>query len=151
MKSWLITRDARVHVGIVSKERVLAANAAFYDAFARRDVTAMTDLWAQSHPVSCAHPGWDLLSGRDEVIACWLAILGAEDAPKIACSRATAEVFDRVAYVLCLETLEEGVLIATNVFVLEEGVWKIAHHQAGAIAHPNRESTDDWSFDGPVN
>ena len=35
---------------------VLAANQAFYAAFARRDTAAMDDLWARETRVACLHP-----------------------------------------------------------------------------------------------
>ena len=42
---------------IPDEHAVLAANAAFYRAFAERDVDAMDALWARSIPVACIHPG----------------------------------------------------------------------------------------------
>ena len=54
---------------------VLAANAAFYSAFATRDMTAMSELWAAEAPVACTHPGWPVLLGRDDVLASWRGIL----------------------------------------------------------------------------
>jgi hypothetical protein len=37
-------------------------------------------------------------------------------------------------FVVCHEVLPEGVLVATNVFVREDGAWKVVHHQAGPVA-----------------
>ena len=45
------------------EEAVLAANEAFYRAFAARDFAAMDALWAAEAPVACIHPGWDALVG----------------------------------------------------------------------------------------
>ena len=39
---------------------LLAANEAFYRAFASRDAEAMAGLWARTVPVACIHPGWDV-------------------------------------------------------------------------------------------
>jgi argininosuccinate lyase len=44
-----------------------------------------------------------------------------------------------VALVLCEEELEGGTLAASNFFVREDGVWRIAHHQAGQIVRRQAE------------
>jgi ketosteroid isomerase-like protein len=117
---------------------VLAANAAFYRAFAERDPDAMDALWARSDAVACVHPGWQALHGRDEVMASWRSILDSPDAPEISYSRATAMAAGEMAFVVCVESLPGGTLAATNVFVRESGEWRMVHHHAGPIA-PSRE------------
>jgi ketosteroid isomerase-like protein len=113
---------------------VLEANAAFYRAFARRDADAMAALWADVHPVACIHPGWDVLDGREAVLASWRGILGSDGAPEIACSLAEARVLGDVAFVTCHEAIGGGRLAATNVFVRERGAWRLVLHQATPIA-----------------
>jgi ketosteroid isomerase-like protein len=113
---------------------VLAANAAFYRAFADRDTDAMDALWARCDAVACVHPGWQALHGRDEVMASWRSILDSPDAPEIACSRASVYAAGEMAFVVCVESLAGGTLAATNVFVRESGEWRIVHHHAGPIA-----------------
>ena len=54
---------------------VLAANAAYYDAFERRDFDAISDLWEHSDRVLCTHPGWSTLHGWGSVSASWVALL----------------------------------------------------------------------------
>ncbi|MBY0276669.1 nuclear transport factor 2 family protein [Candidatus Binatia bacterium] len=113
---------------------VLAANAAFYRAFAARDLDAMEALWAHSPHVACTHPGWAALHGRDAVMASWRAILDGPDAPEISCSHESVIPGERMAVVLCVESLRGGSLAATNVFVREGSEWRIVHHHAGPIA-----------------
>lgn len=113
---------------------VLEANAAFYRAFAARDVAAMERLWSARHPVACIHPGWDVLDGRDEVLRSWRAVLAADDAPAPGCSHAEARVVGEAAFVTCHEVFGGGRLAATNLFVREEGAWRMVHHQAAPIA-----------------
>ena len=113
---------------------VLAANQAFYDAFARRDADAMAALWAARAPVACIHPGWGALIGRDEVISSWRAILENPRSPKIRFSDATAHVHGESAFVVCAESVSGSDLIATNVFVREDGAWRMVHHHAGPVA-----------------
>ena len=117
---------------------ILFANEAFYVAFATRDITAMKALWVRAGPVSCIHPGWQLLQGRDEVIESWRAILGGSQAPRITCHDARAFVMGKVAYVVCYEDVEGAFLIATNVFVHEDGTWRMAHHHAAPAPRPER-------------
>lgn len=113
---------------------VLEANEGFYRAFARRDPEAMARSWAERHPVACVHPGWDVLDGREKVMESWRRILGSGDAPDLRCELAEARVLGDVAFVTCHEVLEGGRLAATNVFVREEGAWRLVHHQATPIA-----------------
>ena len=49
---------------------------------------------------------------------------------------ATAFVHGDMAFVVCEERLPGGVLVATNVFVREDGDWKICHHHAAPVARP---------------
>jgi len=113
---------------------VLDANSAFYGAFARRDLPAMEDLWAADASVTCIHPGWDVLRGREAVMGSWRAILRG-DAPDVSCSAASAQVQGDVAWVVCRERVPgSGPLAATNVFVRERGAWRICLHQAGPVA-----------------
>jgi len=111
---------------------VLFANDAFYLAFSSRDMTAMDEVWAQPEPVTCIHPGWSVISGRDSVMQSWRAILGNPNAPDIDCISAEAHVLGDVAYVVCYEVVSSATLAATNVFARHNGHWKMIHHQAGA-------------------
>lgn len=115
------------------EEAVLAANAAFYRAFATRDVEAMEALWARETPVACIHPGWQVLNGREAVMASWRGILAGVP-PAIQCAQEIARVAGSAAFVVCTEILDAGELVATNLFVREAGDWKLAHHHAGPVA-----------------
>jgi ketosteroid isomerase-like protein len=112
----------------------LEANARFYAAFAARDARAMEKLWAERHPVACIHPGWDVLEGRERVLASWRGILGSPGAPDVTCSLAEAHLVGELAVVTCHEVLPGGRLAATNLYVREDGAWKLVHHQATPIA-----------------
>ena len=129
------------------EEEVLTANRAFYAAFAADDAEAMDALWARQVPVACIHPGWDPLRGRKEVMASWRAIF-ERGSPPIAYGDATVYVAGDVALVVCYELLPGARLAATNVFVNEQGKWRIAHHHAAAVAMESEEadgSTEGWS------
>ena len=114
-------------------DTVLLANEGFYRAFAGGDVAAMDELWAHDGAVACIHPGWTPLSGREQVMASWQAILSAGP-PHIRCRHARAHVRGQVAFVTCCEAIGRGLLAATNIFVREGAEWKMVHHQAGPMA-----------------
>lgn len=123
----------------------LAANQAFYDAFAAGDMKAMAAVWAESAPCACAHPGAPLLVGRDTVLESWASILGAPERPEIECLQPQAHLLGDVAYVTCYERLGGAggaVLLATNVLAREDGRWRMAHHHASPTPMaPQRRAT----------
>ena len=127
----------------------LAANAAFYEAFAAADLETMESLWAKKSPVACIHPGWDALRGRAKVMASWRAILSGSEGPAIRCSGATAHVLGDSAFVVCYETIEGTRLVATNTFVREKGAWRIVHHHAAPIARTVDADEDEDDDDLP--
>lgn len=131
------------------QDLALFANDAFYVAFAERDFNALEALWATESPCTCVHPGWSPIIGREEVIESWAAIIANPDSPDIQCSNASARVYGSTAIVLCYEEIEGQYLVATNVFVREDGQWKLVHHQATPAAEPPPE--EDSGDAGPMH
>ncbi|MDP7548292.1 MAG: nuclear transport factor 2 family protein [Alphaproteobacteria bacterium] len=122
-------------------DAVLFANEALYRAFADRDMVAMAEVWADGTAVTCIHPGWGLLQGRDAVLESWQAILSNPDAPDIRRQGAQARMQGEMAYVLCYEEIDGSFLIASNIFIQEGRRWRLVHHQAGPTAEaPPAES-----------
>ena len=120
------------------KTEVLFANEAFYVAFLSGDYGAMESLWARHVPVSCIHPGWHHLSGRDVVMESWQSLLHNAELPDMSYTTAVASVYGDTSLVICYETFPEALLVATNVFVREKSDWKIVHHQSGGSSEmPN--------------
>ena len=124
---------------MTDNDAVLAANLEFYRVFRARDVAAMDALWARRAPVACLHPGWTVLTDREEIISSWIAILTNPDAPRIACYDERVLLYGDTALVLCEEELSGGALAASNLFVREDGGWRIAHHHAGQIVRRQPE------------
>ncbi|RMD63303.1 MAG: DUF4440 domain-containing protein [Alphaproteobacteria bacterium] len=122
---------------------LLFVNEAFYHAFQTRDVAAMEALWARHVPVVCIHPGWRAMATRDEIMASWHGILTSPDAPDIACCGANGRLVGGVGVVVCYEQMDDRVLVATNLYIREEGAWKLIHHQAGPSNLTPGEVTDD--------
>ena len=128
------------------KTAVLFANEAFYVAFLSGDYDAMESLWARKAPVSCIHPGWHHLMGRDTVMESWQSLLHNAELPDMSYSNAIASVYGDTAVVICYEAFPEALLVATNVFVREEADWKIVHHQSGGSSEmPDIEPGDGSS------
>jgi len=114
-------------------DAVLAANEAFYAAFAARDMSAMEALWASGMEVTCIHPGWNVLNGRDAILESWDAILTNPVQPRIITAGAQARLLGDTAIVTCRELVAATPLTATNVFVRERGRWRLVHHQSGFV------------------
>lgn len=120
-------------MGDTERDAVLAANLEFYHAFTTQNLAAMERIWARKAPVTCIHPGWRALAGREEVMRSWHNILSNPDAPLVMCHDDEAFLHGAIALVLCEEELSGGHLVATNAFVQEDGQWRMAHHQASPL------------------
>lgn len=114
--------------------RVLAANERFYAAFRAGDAAAIEALTATTALVACIHPGGPALVGRAAALESWRAILGGSGRPAIHCEGAVAHLLGDAAFVTCYERIGDDWLVATNVFALEAGEWRLAHHHAGPTA-----------------
>lgn len=123
----------------MSEKDVLAANDAFYRAFNAKDMDAMDAVWARSVEVGCVHPGWNLLRGREAVMNSWQGILSNPAQPRIVTGGAEVTLLGDVAIVLCRELVAGTPLAASNVFVQEDGKWKMAHHHSGPVSAAFRE------------
>lgn len=119
-----------------SDRHIIAGNADFYRAFSARDYQGMTRLWSSSAPVSCIHPGWGMLIGIEAVMKSWREVLANPQSPAVECRQARDFVDGAWGYVLCHEVLDEGVLMATNIFRRENRRWRMVHHQSGPVAMP---------------
>jgi ketosteroid isomerase-like protein len=123
---------------IATEVAVLEANRDFYRAFSDGDFDAMSRLWAERAPVACIHPGLPSLVGRSAVLGSWKQILRPAAEWELSCRAARAYVIGESAFVTCLEASGDkpAHLAATNVFVLEDGHWRMVHHQAGPLSQP---------------
>ncbi len=122
---------------------IVFANEAFYHAFQLKDLEAMDGIWARRVPVACTHPGWPALSGRDQIMQSWSAIFANPDAPSVVCRGARARRYGETAFVTCYEEIGDSLLAATNIFVREDGTWKLVHHQAGPCHAEPRELAEE--------
>ena len=112
---------------------VLDANDAFYRAFSKQDMKGIKELWSADHDIAVIHPGWPPLLGHKAVFSSWQQIMEGEMSPSISCVDARVNIFGETAVVICTEVLANVGLVATNIFVLEDGDWKMIHHHAGPL------------------
>lgn len=116
-------------------DAVLAATARFYAAFASTDFVAMDALWSADSEVSCIHPGWPPIRGREAVMRSWKAIFESNSGgPTPKCDGPTCHLHGDAAHVVCRERLGNAVLIATKLFCREDGEWRLVHHHASGLA-----------------
>jgi ketosteroid isomerase-like protein len=113
---------------------VLAANEAFYAAFADRNLAAMNAVWSETVSVVCIHPGWPPIRGRDQVLASFKAIFENDGSTAPVCEAPSCTVYTNSAFVVCRERLGNAILVATNVFHHADGRWSLVHHHASALA-----------------
>jgi ketosteroid isomerase-like protein len=133
------------------RETALFANEAFYMAFASRDMATIEHLWADED-VTCIHPGWPPLSGREAVVGSWRNILTGGNAPNISCRNAKAMIRGTTAVITCIEVITDGggnqqALAATNIFArtADTKEWRMLHHQAGPAHIDPRMIEEDES------
>ncbi len=114
----------------------LTANQRFYEAFSSAKFEQMNALWARHVPVTCLHPGAAALVGRTAVMESWRALFLGGPPFELQSHDAVVSVIGEVAVVVCYEAASEesSHLVATNVFVREEGEWRLVHHQAGPLS-----------------
>lgn len=128
-----MSRPSRSPESTTDEFAILEANDAFYTAFRTRDFDSMDELWARQHDVAVYHPGWRGIDGRDAVMASWYRIMFVGEPPEIFPSEPTVIVNGTSAVVFCTEDVGDCRVIASNTFVLEDGTWRICHHQAAGL------------------
>ncbi|MGI9405417.1 MAG: nuclear transport factor 2 family protein [Hyphomicrobiaceae bacterium] len=114
----------------VAKSDVLKANDAFYDAVRAGDFVRLDDLLSRQRKISVVHPGWAGLSGREDVLASWVEIFVAGNAPDVWPIDEQVIMSRNSALVYCTEIVGENRLSATNVFVREGDAWRMTQHMA---------------------
>ncbi|MGJ0395727.1 MAG: nuclear transport factor 2 family protein [Methylocystis sp.] len=123
------------------------ANAAYYRAFAARDLGAMSDLWAEDG-CSCVHPGWPALVGRTPVLASYRDIFRNPQQEAVTARDPQTLIEGADGRVFCIEEVGGGLLLATNWFRWSGERWRLVHHQAGPLAmapsSPRREGKQSF-------
>ena len=116
---------------------MLAANVSFYDAFERRSLESMGQVWEHSDRVVCTHPGWPILRGWPMVEESWRRIFDGPGRNQFIVTNDAAVVTGDVAWVTLDENLVDraatGTIAATNVFVRSGDSWKLVLHHGSPV------------------
>jgi len=126
------------------------AEQAFYEAFANADLSAMMAVWANRSFIECIHPMGDRVQGYDAVEESWREIFegGLRVRFKLSGVHRTQDALIAV-HVLYEHLSTAGddddwpPVIATNVFQLIDGSWRMIHHHAS----PCPDEDDDTELD----
>ncbi|MDF5739445.1 MULTISPECIES: nuclear transport factor 2 family protein [unclassified Nostoc] len=125
----------------MTKDEVLAANAAFYRAFERKDIETMSAVWSQGTGSFCIHPGSNILRGWKEIRTSWEQIFKNTAYIEINTDIIATELSDNIAYVVLRENVFQVVgarrleaqSTATNIFQFLGGKWYLVHHHGSPI------------------
>ena len=113
------------------------ANEAFYLAFEAKDFAAMAHLWSEKTEVTCLHPGWPLLRGREPVLASWREIVANPNQGQVSVYQAEVSRYAQDVFLVnCYERAGDAVMVASNWFVAEDERLRMISHQAGYCANP---------------
>jgi len=130
---------------------VLRANQSLYDAFETGDADLMAALWLDgpdASTVSCVHPGWSPLHGRDTVLRSWTMIMANTSFIQFVLTDVEVTVAGEVAVVTCGENMLTGLddvtggdigglaggrAVATNVFRRTPEGWRLWVHHASPV------------------
>src|SRR5262245_43486067 len=126
------------------------AEAAFYDAFERANLSAMMAVWAESDDVVCVHPQGPRLVGFEAVRESWMQIFAGGASLRIRAteprrfdgnSGAVRTVIERVAPVS--DDTQVSLVCATNVYELTANGWRMVVHHASPMAEPPRSQAEE--------
>ena len=115
-----------------------AANAAYYDAFERKDFTTMASLWEPGERTVCTHPGWPPIHGTDAILQSYASIFNGTQTLQVILTNELVVAESDLAYVSIDENLvdEQGNTSSTsglNVFAWNDDRWQIVVHHASPI------------------
>lgn len=113
-----------------------AAETAFYEAFAARDLNAMMSVWVNSDDIVCIHPMSERLTGRVDIAASWAQIFRGDGVMRFELANAIQITTDTISVHYVHEEISFGKdlgdrsrVLATNVYINTESGWRIqAHH-----------------------
>lgn len=120
---------------------VLAVNEAFYRAFEKKDIEAMSAVWSQGTASLCIHPGRKALQSWKEISSSWKLIFENTKYIEIETDIIAIEVRSTTAYVVLVENLLQASggrtikaqSMATNIFELMAGKWYMVHHHGSPL------------------
>ena len=141
LKCMLATQQVLEVKDMAEEQAVVEANRAFYRAIESLENAVMEAVWDPDPSVTCVHPGWPLMSGRDKVLQSWYTIFDNTMVMQFTVTESSVLVAGDLAWVVCTESLRsvvagrvnEATVEATNVFRNRDGQWRIVHHHGSPV------------------
>ena len=123
------------------RTEILGVNEAFYRAFEKKDIEAMSSDWSQGTATLCIHPGRDALRGWKEIRSSWEIIFRNTQYLEIETDIIATEVRNNIAYVVLVENIlqissgkrSKAQSMATNIFEFMGGKWYLIHHHGSPL------------------
>lgn len=124
------------------------AEAAFYEAFERADLSAMMAVWAEEEDIVCTHPGGPRLTGLDQIRDGWRRIFA--NGPSLRFQISGQQILRGT--LLTVHSVHENItvrgeraarppIVATNVYLLTEKGWRmVVHHASPTTDLPELEN-----------
>jgi ketosteroid isomerase-like protein len=128
----------------VLKEEVHRAVARFYKAVEDLSIDEMEQIWAIQEPITCIHPGWNVLQGWLEIKESWQAIFQNTEYMEFILSDVRIEIEENMAWVICQENITQAIdsqtvrstIISTNIFLHLDNQWLMVHHHGSPVFQP---------------
>lgn len=122
-------------------QEILAANKAFYRAFEKKDIEAMSVIWSKGTASLCVHPGRKVIQGWDAIRSSWEQIFNAAQYLEIDIQIISTELNGDIGYVVLVENVLQVVgrrrlqaqSIATNIFARMANQWYLIHHHGSPL------------------
>jgi ketosteroid isomerase-like protein len=124
----------------------LEAEAAFYNAFSKRDLDAMMTVWAESDDIVCVHPVDTPLVGLEAVREGWAAVLRNDREMLFAVQEKHRSENDTLAVHVVLEHIRirgrvQPPVATTNVYRRTDGGWRMILHHASPAPEPDQATS----------
>jgi ketosteroid isomerase-like protein len=151
-------KDTSPPVASLTREltRVEEANLAFYEAFNKRDIERMSQVWSRSPHARCVHPGWELVIGWSDIRQSWVDIFRTIQEIDFRLEDIHIEVSGRTAWVNLVAhvqvTTDEGdafqaTVVTTNIFEEIDARWLLVLHHSSNFAEDEEMEEEDIEID----
>ena len=123
------------------RAEVLAANQAFYQAFEKKDIDAMSAVWSQGTGSLCIHTGGNVLRGWQPIRVSWEQIFRKTKYLEVEIDIISTEIRNEIAYVILIENIlqisggrsVQAQSMATNIFERMASSWYLVHHHGSPL------------------
>jgi ketosteroid isomerase-like protein len=124
-------------------ERVRNQNDRFYEALSGQNLIRLEQLWSHSAYVRCVHPGWQMVTGWENIRESWRKLFTSKICLTVEPETAEVTLHGRIAVVTCRATMTSFTLdgskmtttLATNVFEKTRGRWQLILHHASPVTN----------------